>query len=258
MLAQSTSLSSSLSNEAMYIIPSQRFINFSRDPFRAVSFASYSRNNYPFSRRISLSPRHDYHLRPYIIHSTAMSPSNKSENTRPKYLRLLGKRKIETIRKFFFLPFFVEKEKEINLKRLRKSLFSPIFIKRSKIAKEIAIKKVYDSNPSIPKSCQQQRKFSKRCFVSSNFPEEKENRKEKTDKRGINGEMNHAGGEESVRTLHARTHASFQLHGPLIAACPSFARNFHHGGGKQRGLGVVTNAGNNAARMDNLSRFRVQ
>ena len=112
-----------------------------------------------------------------------MSPSNKSENTRPKYLRLLGKRKIETIRKFFFLPFFVEKEKEINLKRLRKSLFSPIFIKRSKIAKEIAIKKVYDSNPSIPKSCQQQRKFSKRCFVSSNFPEEKENRKEKTDKR---------------------------------------------------------------------------
>lgn len=70
--------------------------------------------------------------------------------------------------------------------------------------------------------------------------------------------MNHAGGEESARTLHARTHASFQLHGPLIAACPSFARNFHHGGGKQRGLGVVTNAGNNAARMDNLSRFRVQ
>lgn len=90
------------------------------------------------------------------------------------------------------------------------------------------------------------------------FPKRRKIEKKKTDKREINGEMNYAGGEESVRTLHARTHASFQLHGPLIAACPSFARNFHHGGGKQRGLGVVTNAGNNAARMDNLSRFRVQ
>lgn len=205
MLAQSTSLSSSLSNEAMYIIPSQRFINFSRDPFRAVSFASYSRNNYPFSRRISLSPRHDYHLRPYITHSTAMSPSNKSENTRPKYLRLLGKRKIETIRKFFFLPFFVEKEKEINLKRLRKSLFSPIFIERSTM-KENAIKKVYDSNPSIPKSREQQRKFSKRCFVSSNFPEEKENRKEKTDKRR-DKRRNESRGWRRIGAHVARTHA---------------------------------------------------
>lgn len=90
------------------------------------------------------------------------------------------------------------------------------------------------------------------------FPKRKKIEKKKRINGGINGEMNHAGGEESARTLHARTHASFQLHGPLIAACPSFARNFHHGGGKQRGLGVVTNAGNNAARMDNLSRFRVQ
>lgn len=52
MLAQSTSLSSSLSNEAMYIIPSQRFINFSRfarfllPPIRAIIIHFHDASRY--------------------------------------------------------------------------------------------------------------------------------------------------------------------------------------------------------------------
>lgn len=58
-------------------------------------------------------------------------------------------------------------------------------------------------------------------------------------RRGVNGETNwwRTIGAHGCLTLHARL---FNC-GPLIAACPSFARNFHRG--KQRGLGrgVATN-----------------
>lgn len=60
-------------------------------------------------------------------------------------------------------------------------------------------------------------------------------------RRGINGETDwwRTIGAHGCLTLHARL---FNC-GPLIAACPSFARNFHRDGGKQRGLGrgVATN-----------------
>lgn len=78
MLAQSTSLSSSLSNER--IIPSQRFINFSRDPFRG------------FLAPIRAIIIHFHDLSRYLhdtiticarTYSSAMSPSNKSETRDP-------------------------------------------------------------------------------------------------------------------------------------------------------------------------------
>lgn len=55
--------------------------------------------------------------------------------------------------------------------------------------------------------------------------------------------MNYAGGTIGAHgclTLHAVL--SIARHGPLIAACPSFARNFHRGGGK-RGRGLAHTPG---------------
>lgn len=75
----------------------------------------------------------------------------------------------------------------------------------------------------------------------SKFSRKERKQKRMVKRRGINGETDwwRTIGAHGCLTLHARL---FNC-GPLIAACPSFARNFHRGGGKQRGLGrgVATN-----------------
>lgn len=92
MLVQSTSLSSSLSNEC--IIPSQRFINFSRDPFRGFLAPPIRAIIIHFHLVISMTRLSSV---PYLFNRDVAF-----EQKRPNYLQLL-KGKIETIRKSF--PF---------------------------------------------------------------------------------------------------------------------------------------------------------
>lgn len=133
MLAQSTSLSSSLSNER--IIPSQRFINFSRDPFRG------------FLAPIRAIIIHFHDLSRYLhdtiticarIYSSAMSPSNKSE-TRDPNISNRWERKNRNYWKVFPFPpsLFLEKVTVVNSKF------------RIEDRERKCDKKVYNSNPLI-------------------------------------------------------------------------------------------------------------
>lgn len=94
MLVQSTSLSSSLSNEC--IIPSQRFINFSRDPFRGFLAPPIRAIIIHFHLVISMTRLSSV---PYLFNRDVAF-----EQKRPNYLQLL-KGKIETIRKSFPFSF---------------------------------------------------------------------------------------------------------------------------------------------------------
>lgn len=139
---------------------------------------------------------------------------------------IVGKGKIETIGKFFLsLPsFFLEKVTVVNSKF------------RIEDRERKCDKKVYNSNLLIIILI-----LKSGTITSNKFSRKERKQKRMVKRRGINGETNwwRTIGAHGCLTLHARL---FNC-GPLIAACPSFARNFHRGGGKQRGLGrgVATN-----------------
>lgn len=98
---------------------------------------------------------------------------------------------------------------------------------------------MYNSNPLIIILILKSGTITSNKF--SKFSRKERKQKRMVKRRGINGETDwwRTIGAHGCLTLHARL---FNC-GPLIAACPSFARNFHRGGGKQRGLGrgVATN-----------------
>lgn len=140
---------------------------------------------------------------------------------------IVGKGKIETIGKFFLSlpPFFLEKVTVVNSKF------------RIEDRERKCDKKVYNSNLLIIILILKSGTITSNKF--SKFSRKERKQKRMVKRRGINGETNwwRTIGAHGCLTLHARL---FNC-GPLIAACPSFARNFHRG--KQRGLGrgVATN-----------------